>query len=142
VNPSENLGRKVLPRRIPDELSYSNAGSSDLASSRRCAVSTDGGANPLALTRDAYQPMVPGIGIPVFYRCAGALPENRNGVPSEISIPDTLNDLRIVLDTAELEDDSLGVVISIGTWAKLRKGGRTQRWCAWHCPRLLRPART
>jgi hypothetical protein len=59
-----------------------------------------------SLTRDAYQPLVPGIGIPVFYRCAGALPGNRNSVPLGISIPDTLNDLRIVFDTAELEDDS------------------------------------
>ena len=59
----------------------------------------------LALTRDAYQPLVPGIGIPVFYRCAGALPGNRNSVPLGISIPDTLNDLRIVFDTPELEDD-------------------------------------
>ena len=26
----------------------------------------------LALNRDPYQPLLPGIGIPVFFRCAGA----------------------------------------------------------------------
>ena len=59
----------------------------------------------LALTRDAYQPLVPGIGMPVFYRCAGAIPGDRNGVPRPISIPDTRNDLRIAFVTAELLDD-------------------------------------
>jgi hypothetical protein len=58
-----------------------------------------------ALTRDSYQPLVPGIGIPVFYRCAGAIPGEVNGVPRSIQMPDTLNDLRIALVTAELEDD-------------------------------------
>ncbi len=27
----------------------------------------------IPLNRDAYQPLVPGIGIPVFFRCAGAI---------------------------------------------------------------------
>jgi hypothetical protein len=56
----------------------------------------------LALTRDAYQPLVPGIGIPVFYRCAGATPREPDGVPRPISIPDTVNDLRVALVTPEL----------------------------------------
>jgi hypothetical protein len=55
-----------------------------------------------ALTRDAYQPLVPGIGIPVFYRCAGATPREPDGVPRPISIPDTVNDLRVALVTPEL----------------------------------------
>ena len=48
---------------------------------------------------------MPGIGIAVFYRCAGASSGNVNGVPRPIEMPDTLNDLRIVLVTAELMDD-------------------------------------
>ena len=36
-----------------------------------------------ALTRDSYQPMVPGIGIPMFYRCAGAIPGRVNGAELE-----------------------------------------------------------
>jgi hypothetical protein len=58
-----------------------------------------------ALTRDSYQPLVPGIGIPVFYRCAGASPDNPAGAPRPIEMDDTLNDLRIVFVTAELMDD-------------------------------------
>jgi hypothetical protein len=56
----------------------------------------------LALTRDAYQPLVPGIGIPVFYRCAGTTAGEPDGVPRPISIPDTVNDLRVALVTPEL----------------------------------------
>jgi hypothetical protein len=59
----------------------------------------------LALTRDAYQPLVPGIGIPVFYRCASATPGKPSGVPRPISIDDTLNDLRMALVTPELQVD-------------------------------------
>jgi hypothetical protein len=59
----------------------------------------------IALTRDSYQPLVPGIGIPVFYRCAGAVSGEVSGVPRPIQMSDTLNDLRIALVTAELEDD-------------------------------------
>jgi hypothetical protein len=57
-----------------------------------------------ALTRDPYQPLVPGIGIPTFYRCTGATPENPDGVPLPIRMADTLSDLRIVFVTADLMD--------------------------------------
>ena len=59
-----------------------------------------------ALTRDSYQPLVPGIGIPVFYRCAGATPEEAEGVPRPISMADTLNDLRLALVSADLVEDA------------------------------------
>lgn len=59
----------------------------------------------LALNRDAYQPLVPGIGIPVFFRCAGADPARPNGAPAPIAVPDTEYDLRVALITPELTLD-------------------------------------
>jgi hypothetical protein len=58
-----------------------------------------------ALTRDSYQPLVPGIGIPVFYRCASGPPGQSNDPPKPILMPDTLNDLRIALVTADFLED-------------------------------------
>jgi hypothetical protein len=58
-----------------------------------------------ALTRDSYQPLVPGVGIPVFYRCAGETPGQPSDPPRPILVPDTLNDLRIALVTANLLED-------------------------------------
>src|SRR5262245_61248855 len=60
----------------------------------------------VALNRDAYQPLVPGIGIPVFFRCAGADARAPNGPPAPIVVPDTEYDLRIELRTPELVLDS------------------------------------
>ena len=54
----------------------------------------------LAFNRDAYQPLVPGIGIPVFFRCAGS-PENPALGPAPIAIPDTEFDLRVALLTSK-----------------------------------------
>jgi hypothetical protein len=56
------------------------------------------------LTRDSYQPLVPGIGIPVFHRCAGETGQ-ADDPPRPILVPDTLNDLRIALVTARLLED-------------------------------------
>ena len=55
----------------------------------------------LALNRDPYQPLLPGIGIPVFFRCAGADREDRAGAPLPILLPDTKLDLRIALVTSQ-----------------------------------------
>ncbi len=71
----------------------------------------DGACEPVAeqiyhaLNRDPYQPLLPGIGIPVFFRRTGTAPEDRTGVPRSINVPDTKLDLRIALVTAELIDD-------------------------------------
>ena len=60
----------------------------------------------LALNRDAYQPLVPGIGIPVFFRCAGADPAVEASAPAaDIAVPDTEYDLRVALLTPELALD-------------------------------------
>ena len=59
----------------------------------------------LALYRDAYQPLVPGIGIPVFFRCAGADPAVEASAPAAIAVPDTEYDLRVALLTPELALD-------------------------------------
>jgi hypothetical protein len=56
----------------------------------------------LALNRDPQQPLLPGIGIPVFFRCAGAIPGDRIGPPRPIDVPDTRLDLRIALFTSAL----------------------------------------
>jgi hypothetical protein len=56
----------------------------------------------IALNRDSYQPLVPGIGIPVFFRCAGANPARPNDVPASIAVPDTEYDLRIALAAPRL----------------------------------------
>src|SRR5262249_8176883 len=55
-----------------------------------------------ALNRDLYQPLIPGIGIPVFFRCAGKHPAQSKDVPAPISIPDGQYDLRVVLSTSKL----------------------------------------
>ena len=57
----------------------------------------------VALNRDAYQPLVPGIGIPVFFRCVGADPAAPNSsAPAKIAVPDTEYDLRVALLTPDL----------------------------------------
>jgi hypothetical protein len=59
----------------------------------------------VALNRDPYQPLLPGIGIPVFFRCAGIDPAVRSGPPRPIRVPDTKFDLRIALVTSDLVMD-------------------------------------
>ena len=59
----------------------------------------------LTFNRDVYQPLVPGIGIPVFFRCAGS-PEKPSSGPAPIAIPDTEFDLRIALLTSKFVLDS------------------------------------
>ncbi len=54
-----------------------------------------------ALNRDPYQPLVPGIGIPVFYRCVGQDPRRPLDAPAAIQVPSTSHDLRIVLLTPD-----------------------------------------
>jgi hypothetical protein len=67
---------------------------------------SDSTCRPLAekiyvtFNRDAYQPLVPGIGIPVFFRCASST-ENPTSGPAPIAIPDTEFDLRIALLTSK-----------------------------------------
>jgi hypothetical protein len=53
----------------------------------------------LTFNRDAYQPLLPGIGIPVFFRHVGRLTEGKNAAPGAIAVPDTEFDLRIALLT-------------------------------------------
>ena len=53
----------------------------------------------LTFNRDAYQPLLPGIGIPVFFRHASR-PDNENGAaPAPITVPDTEFDMRVALLT-------------------------------------------
>src|SRR5262245_41330960 len=52
------------------------------------------------LNRDAFQPLVPGIGIPVFFRAAGADPAEPLAAPAQIVVPAEGCDLRVVLLTA------------------------------------------
>jgi hypothetical protein len=59
----------------------------------------------LALNRDPHQPMLPGNGIPVFFRSASANRHDPEGVPCSIHIPDTTLDLRIALVTEDLVND-------------------------------------
>jgi hypothetical protein len=56
--------------------------------------------------RDAYQPLFPGIGIPVFFRCAGGKPDDPRSTPAQIATPDTECDLRIVLLTSDFVFDA------------------------------------
>jgi hypothetical protein len=56
----------------------------------------------LTLNRDPYQPMLPGIGMPVFFRCAGAEIGDADGAPQRIIVPDTKLDLRIALVTEDM----------------------------------------
>ena len=59
----------------------------------------------VALNRDAYQPLVSGIGIPIFFRCIGADPAVPASAPSRIAVSDTQYDLRIALLTPKLALD-------------------------------------
>lgn len=61
----------------------------------------------VALNRDAYQPLVPGIGIPVFFRCIGADPAAPASVPARIVVPDTEYDLRVALLTPKFALDKV-----------------------------------
>src|SRR5215813_2364161 len=56
----------------------------------------------LALNRDPSQPFLSSVGIPVFFRCAGADPLTPKGVPAPIVVPDSQFDLRIALTASEL----------------------------------------
>src|SRR5262249_49429450 len=56
----------------------------------------------VALNRDSYQPLALGIGIPVFFRCAGADAKRPNDIPAPIAVPDTEYDLRIALTAPKL----------------------------------------
>jgi len=59
----------------------------------------------LTLNRDPHQPLLPGINMPVFFRCAGADSGDVTSVPHPISVPDTKLDLRIALVTEHLVVD-------------------------------------
>src|ERR1700730_3518676 len=63
----------------------------------------------IALNRDPQQPFMSGVGIPVFFRSAGADPTKPKAVPAPISVPDTDYDLRVALTTDDLvlDDDWL-----------------------------------
>lgn len=76
-----------------------------------------------ALTRNSYQPLVPGIGKPVFYRCAGETPGQPSGSPRPLRLPDTLNDLRIALVTANLLEDPAWVAFLDKSAVETRKKG-------------------
>jgi hypothetical protein len=59
----------------------------------------------LTFNRDAYQPLIPGIGIPVFFRYTGVQPNNPDSAPAPISVPGTELDLRIALLTPDFVND-------------------------------------
>jgi SLOG cluster2/TIR domain len=56
----------------------------------------------VALNRDPIQPFTSGVGIPVFFRSAGADPIAPKGVPAPILVPENQYDLRLALITADL----------------------------------------
>lgn len=58
------------------------------------------------LNRDAFQPLVPGIGIPVFFRCAGARSREPLSAPAPIDVAEDSLDLRIALLTPVLVLDN------------------------------------
>src|SRR5262249_2201666 len=58
------------------------------------------------LNRDPFQPLVPGIGIPVFFRAAGADPAEPLAAPAPIIGPDEGCDIRVVLLTADFVLDN------------------------------------
>jgi hypothetical protein len=68
---------------------------------------SDSRCRPLAeniyctFNRDPNQPLIPGIGIPVFFRCAAGQAGSAKSAPAPISIPDTKFDLRIALLTSD-----------------------------------------
>jgi len=60
----------------------------------------------LTLSRDPDRPLLPGIGIPVFFRCGPATSGARGGSPRPVEIgADTEYDLRLALVTPELVMD-------------------------------------
>ena len=59
----------------------------------------------------------------MFYRCAGGTPGQPSGVPRPILVPDTLNDLRIALVTAELLEDRDWSAYLAGNAAETKKKG-------------------
>ncbi len=60
----------------------------------------------VALSRDPDRPLLPGIGIPVFFRCGPATLDARGGPPRPIEVgADTEYDLRLALVTPELVMD-------------------------------------
>lgn len=61
----------------------------------------------LTFNRDTYQPLLPGIGIPVFFRHVGRLTERKNAAPGAIAMPDTEFDLRIALLTPSFVLDTI-----------------------------------
>ena len=58
-----------------------------------------------ALNRDPSQPFLSSIGIPVFFRCAGADPKTPKGLPRPIKVPAPQFDLRIALTASKLVVD-------------------------------------
>lgn len=56
------------------------------------------------LNRDAYQPLLAGIGIPVFFRCIGD-PLSQDGTPAPIRVAAEAADLRVFLVTPEFIND-------------------------------------
>ena len=60
----------------------------------------------VALSRDPDRPLLPGIGIPVFFRCGPVAPDARGGPPRPVEVgADTEYDLRLALVTPELVMD-------------------------------------
>src|SRR5215213_4068379 len=60
----------------------------------------------VALSRDPDRPLLPGIGIPVFFRCGPAAPGAGGSTPRPIEVgADTEFDLRLALVTPELAVD-------------------------------------
>lgn len=59
------------------------------------------------LNRDAFQPLVPGIGIPVFFRCAKARSREPLSAPAPIEVAGGSVDLRVALVTPELVLDDV-----------------------------------
>lgn len=53
------------------------------------------------LNRDPFQPLVPGIGIPVFFRSVGAVRDDPLSAPAPIEVPADSHDLRIALVTPD-----------------------------------------
>lgn len=74
----------------------------------------------LTFNRDAYQPLVPGIGIPVFFRCVGG-GENHSSGPAPIAIPDTQFDLRIALLTPDFMIDPSWQAFLVSSTQEVRK---------------------
>jgi SLOG cluster2/TIR domain len=79
----------------------------------------------LALNHDAYQPLVPGIGIPVFFRYSPRSVADSHSAPAPIVLPDTEFDLRVMLLTPELVMDPAWVAYRAQNTGEVRdKGSR------------------